>query len=87
METLSTFITLLIFYGLGFFAGLLAQKNKLEQTISDVKRKIDVKTSPVGVVYRPTAEQLAKRTDPFEKKIEEGKDAMRETLRNIKELK
>ena len=76
----------LLFYIIGFIAGYFTQKDKLKDTISQVQHKVSVYKSPIGVVMRPTQEDLLKRNDPLEKKIEEGKEAMRDTLKNIKEL-
>ena len=83
INLLSTILYLL----LGFAAGYFIQKDKLTETTQAIKRKIDVKASPVGVVRRPTAQDLLKRTDPLEIKKEEGVQEMRKTLENIKELK
>jgi len=82
-----TLVSNLIYLLLGFVAGYFVQKDRLQQTISDTVKKIDIKMSPVGIVRRPTAQELYKRTNPLQKKIEEGNKEMAKTLENIKELK
>lgn len=70
-----------VFFITGYVFG---QKTRLDP---EVKKIVDsvLKPSPVGIVKRPTQDQILKRTDPTMKRIEEGKDAMRETLKHIKD--
>jgi hypothetical protein len=86
MTQIVTFLITIISFLLGYFIGHNNNKGAREIT-QELKRKIDYKTSPVGVVKRPTQIDILKRTDPFTKKIEEGNKAMSETLAGIKELK
>ena len=83
---MTTLVSLLIFYIIGFIAGYLARKDTIPDIYNKTKQKIDNYTSPVGVVKRPTQLDILKKTDPHIKKIEEGKEAMRRTLENIQEL-
>lgn len=84
---MTTLVSFLIFYAVGFIAGYLARKEPIADTLHKTKQKIDNYMSPVGVVKRPTQLDILKKTDPHIKKIEEGKEAMRQTLENIQELK
>jgi len=87
MDILYSFLPLLIFYGIGFYAGKHSHSDPISEIVKETKKHIERIESPkVGVIRRPTAEQLAKRTDPYEKKLKEGADAMSETLSKIKEL-
>lgn len=87
MDLLSNCIALFIFYTVGFYAGKHIHRDPVKEIIEETKKHIDRINSPkVGVIRRPTAEQLLKKTDPFEKRIQEGKDAMSETLSKIKDL-
>lgn len=75
------------FYCVGFMAGYFSQKPRIEEAVKKVMERIKQQDVPVGALKRPTAQELYKKTDPYEKKIAEGKQAMAETLANIKELK
>lgn len=80
----------LIFYTVGWLSGYFVQKEKIQDIIEETRKhieKLHKDDLPVGALKRPTAQELYKKTDPYEKKIAEGKQAMAETLANIKELK
>ena len=78
---LGSIITILSFM-LGWYMG--QNKDKDIQTITkDIKKKVQLTDKYVGVVNRPTQEQIDKKKDPYLKTIEEGKNEMRELLKNL----
>ena len=82
MEYIVGSITSLIMFSLGFYLGRATKfAPEVEKIFDTVAKKMD--RSPVGVVKRPTQADLDKRKDPLQKRIEEGKDAMRDTLKVI----
>jgi hypothetical protein len=90
MEILSSFLPLLIFYTIGFLSGYAVNREKVHDLLEETKKHVkrfDRSDIPVGVIRRPTASELLAKTDPHEKKLEEGKEAMRETLESIKDLR
>ena len=68
-----------VFFIVGYVWG---QKTRIDPEVKKIVENI-LKPSLVGAVKRPTQEQILKRTDPLTKKIEEGNQAMRETLKHI----
>lgn len=72
-------LTATVFFVIGYVWG---QKTRIDPEVKKIVENI-LKPSAVGAVKRPTQEQILKRTDPFTKKIEEGNQAMRETLQHI----
>lgn len=87
MTILVNFITMFAFYCVGFMAGYFSQKPRIEEAVKKAIDKIKQQDVKVGVLHRPTASELYKKTDPYERKLKEGADAMSDTLKNIKELK
>ena len=84
MDYLVSFITTILSFLIGYFLGKQNYQS-VGEIAKDIKKKID--NTPVGVVRRPTQEQLLKRKDPLYKTIDEGNKAMKETLDNIQGLK
>jgi len=82
MDIIVTASITLVSFLIGYFIG--REQPTRQEVIKSIKKKLDV--SSVGVVMNPTQQDILKRTDPMTKRIEEGKDAMRKTLKNIQEL-
>lgn len=84
MEIILGAIVALAFLIIGIFIGNKTKLTKeVEESFQKAVKEYDKKRSPVGVVRRPTQYDIDKKKDPFVKKVEEGKDAMRETLELI----
>ena len=84
MAFLAGFLITIISFLLGYFLGKRDYQS-VGEIAKDIKKKID--NTPVGVVRRPTQEQLLKRKDPLYKTIDEGNKAMKQTLDKIPELR
>ncbi len=80
VSNIITLVSLLVGYFIGRYTPTHTQ---VFDQIKAVSKKLD--RSPVGVVYNPTQADILKRTDPKEIRLEEEKEAMRETLKNIVE--
>jgi len=78
-------VWLLIFYAVGWISGYLSHKERTKEFIESTKRKIKktFDTEPVGVVNRPTAQELYERDNPQAKVMKDTADAMRDLLPKI----
>jgi prefoldin subunit 5 len=78
-------ITVLI-YTLGIYVGSKTYVARdIDESIEKVKKKMqEIHKTDVGMVKRPTQEQIELKHDPYLQKVESGKDAMSELLKNIK---
>ena len=75
----------IVFLLLGFVFGYIARKDDIEKVIAETKKKIEEeRTVKPGIIHRPTGVQLAERKLP--QKIQEGNQAMRESLAQFPEL-
>ena len=75
-----------ILCGASFVAGYyMGKERELKDVRANIKKVVTKITnnSPVGPVFRPTQEQIDKRTNPYLKRVEEGKKAMEEQLKHI----
>lgn len=78
-----TILTFLCGYAVGYVAG----SNKPFSDIKKAIRKVVV-MGEVGAVNRPTQKEILNKTNPWHKRIEEGKQEMRKVLDklNIKKV-
>ena len=66
----------------GYVLGYIMNKEEPLKEISKGFKKVVIR-GRVGAVKRPTQQQIEERTDPFQKRIKEGKDAMAKTLSKL----
>jgi hypothetical protein len=76
LDIIIIWVLTLLSLAIGFIAGYIVKSGKsLKEINNEVKRKLD--DSPVGVVYRPTQQQILENENPV---IKEGKQAFKKLL-------